>query len=104
MELKNTIILSANNPGASQELTALLQQKDILAVVIFGNEPLAEITVDMADIRADGIVSGIVRKAVWMQDPGLFPLLTTLITDGPDLIIDSIFPNKHNGIAISMEV
>lgn len=103
MDLRNTIILSANNSGSSNELTALLKKNDILTIVIFGNDSLAENIVEMADIRAEAIISGITRKVVWMQAPGLLPLLKTLIADGPDFDIDSINTNSNIGIAISMD-
>ncbi len=103
MELKSTIILSVDNRGASQELTELLQKYDSLVIVIFGNDSLSESAIEMADIRAEGIVSGIVRKVVWMQDLALLPSLMALITDNADLYSDRIDPNYHIGIAISME-
>lgn len=103
MQLNNTIILPAGNPiSAKILLTSLFAKDDILTVVVFGNDSLAAKAVEEADVRAEGNVAGIVRKVVWMQDPGLLPFIGTLINDGPTFLVNSINIHSHIGIAISM--
>lgn len=104
MQLNNTIILPAENPNSAKSLlSSHMAKTDILTVVIFGKDSLAEKTVEMADIRADGTVADIGRKVVWMMNTGMLPFLKSLISDGPDFKIESIDTDKHIGIALSMD-
>jgi hypothetical protein len=103
MILNNTIILPGDNPELSKKLlSSLIQKSDVLAIIIFGKDDASEAAVKKADVRAGAIVAGISRKVVWMQDTSIITYLKTIITAGEGGDPESINPNTHIGISISM--
>ena len=103
MQLNNTIILPGDNPELSAKLLrSLIEKQDVVTVVIFGRDAVAESAVQVADVRASALVAGIVRKVAWMQDTTMLGFLKTLITAGPGGDPNTVNTNDHIGIALSM--
>lgn len=103
MVLNNTLILPGDNPALSQKLlTSLIQGQDKVILIIFGKDARAEDAIQKADVRASAIVSGISRKAVWMQDTGMITFLKTLLKSGADFNVGDIDPASQIGISVSM--
>ena len=103
MQLNNTIILPGDNLELSKKLlTSLIQKEDVVTVIIFGRDSKAEDAVQKADIRANGVVSGITRKVAWMQDVGMLSYLQSLLKAGTDFKPEDISIGKHLGVGVSM--
>ena len=104
MELKNTITLKPDEPEKSKDqLRSLLTKTDLLKVIIFGMGKSSLNGVETADVRAGAVISGIGRKAVWMQDTNLLTFLKTVIKDGPELAVPDIDLTIHIGISLSLD-
>lgn len=103
MTLNNTITLSSTDTAqAEQDFKSLMQEKDVISVIVFGNTAVSQQAIQSADMRASAAPAGFKRKAVWMQDTSLWTSLKQYVKDG-SVSVSSVDPSNLIAIGISLE-
>lgn len=102
MILNNTIILPSDNKFLTRDLfQSLMQEQDVITILIFGNDEKSKKAVISADARANVAPGGFSRKAAWLLDRAMFPVIAEFINDG-DIAVDQIDPEETLALGISL--
>lgn len=102
MQLNNTTILPADSPATAEKLfKSLIQEQDVICLIVFGNDSVAEQAIQSADVRAAVAPAGFKRRAVWMTDSSLWTNLKGYVKDGSIKVADV---NPDNLIALGISL
>lgn len=102
MTLNNTITLSTTDPAqAEQDFQSLIEEKDVITVIVFGNTAVSQQAIQSADVRAGSAPAGFKRKAVWMQDTSQWDSLKKYLKDG-SIAVSSVNPGNLTAIGVSL--
>lgn len=102
MTLNNTITLSSTDSAqAEQAFKSLMQEKDVITVLVFGNTAVSQQAIQSADVRAGSAPAGFKRKAVWMQNTSQWDTLKKYVKSG-SIAVSSVDPAKLTAIGISL--
>ncbi|GAB5527272.1 MAG: hypothetical protein Roseis2KO_51440 [Roseivirga sp.] len=103
MSLNNTITLSTTDPAqAEQTFKSLMEEKDVITVIVFGNTAVSQQAIKSADVRAGSAPAGFKRKAVWMQDTSLWNSVKQYVKDG-SIAVSSVDPANLIAIGVSLK-
>lgn len=102
MTLNNTITLSTTDPAqAEQDFKSLIEEKDVITVIVFGNTAVSQQAIQSADVRAGSAPAGFKRKAVWMQDTSQWSSLKKYLKNG-SIAVSSVNPGNLIAIGVSL--
>lgn len=102
MQLNNTLTLSAANASqAAQLFKSVIDEKDIISVIVFGNNTTSQQAIQSADVRAASAPAGFKRKAIWMQEISLWNTVKGDLKDGA-IKVSSVDPANLIAIGVSL--
>jgi len=102
MPLNNTTILPSDSPEEAEQLfKSLIDEKDVVCVIVFGNDSVAQTAIKNADVRAALSPAGFKRRAVWMQSTGLWDNVKSYLKNGA-VKVNSIDPANLIAIGVSL--
>ncbi|MGE5340158.1 MAG: hypothetical protein ACM3SY_01635 [Candidatus Omnitrophota bacterium] len=73
MDFNHTIMISKDDKGEGKKrLVDLMKARDVIWVIVLGNDARAQEAVQYADARAEVIVQGFRRQVIWIKDRSFF--------------------------------
>jgi hypothetical protein len=103
MQLNNTLTLSAANASqAAQLFKSVIDEKDVISVIVFGNNATSQQAIQSADLRAGSAPAGFKRKAIWMQDTSLWNTVKGDLKDGA-IKVSNVDPANLIAIGVSLK-
>lgn len=102
MQLNNTTVLPSDTPAIAEQLfKSLIEEQDVICVIVFGNNSVAQQAIKSADVRASVAPAGFKRRAVWMTDISLWSTLKTYVKSGT-IDVNTVDPSQLIALGISL--